>query len=44
LLFNLANDPAETFNLAKDQAGVIAEIQHIVQQHRAGLVPGTPEY
>jgi len=44
LLFNLANDPAERFNLAKDHPGVIAGIQRVVEQHRASLVPGTPQY
>jgi arylsulfatase A len=44
LLFNLANDPSERFDVAKDHPDVIAEIKRIVAEHRANLVPGKPQY
>jgi len=44
LLFNLAHDPSERFNVAKDHPDVLAEIQREVEKHRANLVPGKPQY
>jgi len=44
LLFNLANDPSEKFDVAKDHPAVLAEIQRVADEHRAKLVPGKPQY
>ena len=44
LLFNLANDPGERFDLAREHPDVIAEIQREVEKYRASLVPGKPQY
>jgi len=44
LLFNLANDPSEKFDVAKDHPDVLADIQRLVVEHRANLVPGKSQY
>ena len=44
LLFNLAQDPSEKIEIAKDHPEIIAEIQRELEKHRAGLVPGTRQY
>ena len=38
-LYNLEEDPGERFNIAADHHEVIAEIQEVLAQHKAGLVP-----
>lgn len=44
LLFDLAQDPSERVNVARDHPEVIADIQQELEQHRARLVPGKPQY
>lgn len=44
LLFNLARDPGEKFNLATDHPDVIAKIQAAVTAHREKLVVGKPQF
>ena len=44
LLFNLASDPSENVDVAKDHPEILAEIQREAAKHRANLVPGTPQY
>ena len=44
LLFNLEQDPGERINVVKDHPEVIADIQKVLEQHRAGLVPGKAQY
>lgn len=41
LLFNLAHDPGERFNVAAQHPDVIDRIQQAVAAHRANLTPGT---
>jgi len=43
-LFQLENDPSERFDVAKDHPEVIADIQRVVEAHRANLAPGKPQY
>jgi len=43
LLFNLDQDPSERFNVADKHADVLQEIARITEQHRASMVPGTPQ-
>ena len=43
-MFDLGNDPGEKINIATNHPDVIAEIQRVVEKHRAGLVPGKPQY
>lgn len=40
LLFNLAHDPSERFNIAAQHPEVVARIQAAVTEHRAKMVPG----
>ena len=44
LLFDLAQDPSERVDVAKDHPEVIADIQQELEKHRAGLVPGKSQY
>jgi arylsulfatase A len=44
LLFNLAQDPSEKINIARDHPEVLADIQRELDKHRAGLVVGKPQY
>jgi arylsulfatase A-like enzyme len=44
LLFKLDEDPGEKFDVAKDHPEIMAEIQHILDEHRKGLVPGKAQY
>lgn len=39
LLFNLGNDPGESFNVAADHADVLAEISKAVERHKATVTP-----
>lgn len=39
LLFNVAQDPSERFNVASNHTAVLAEFEHAVAQHRASLKP-----
>lgn len=40
LLFNLEYDPGEKYNIAERHPEVIAQIENVVKQHKARLVPG----
>lgn len=44
LLFNLANDPGEHFNVAGEHPDVLVDLQKAVAEHRAKLVAGKPQY
>jgi len=44
LLFNLAHDPSENYDEAKNHPDVIADIQREVEKYRADLVLGKPQY
>ena len=44
LLFHLARDPGEKFNLAAEHPDVVAKIQQAVERHRQDLVIGTPQF
>ncbi len=44
LLFNLASDPSEEFNVAKEHPDIIADIHLELEKHRANLVIGKPQY
>ena len=44
LLFNLARDPGEKFNVAADHPEVVAKIQAAVAEHRKTLVIGKPQF
>jgi arylsulfatase A-like enzyme len=39
LLFNLAQDPSERFNVATNHPNVLADIAKAVEEHRARLLP-----
>jgi hypothetical protein len=39
LLFNVNVDPGEKFNIAAEHPEVIAEIQKILEKHKAGIEP-----
>jgi len=39
LLFNLDVDPSEKYNIAEDHPEIIAEINKMVQLHKAGVIP-----
>lgn len=43
LLFNLAHDPSERFDIATHQPGVLADLARAVATHRASLVPAASE-
>jgi len=40
LLYNLAHDPSEKFDVSQDHPEIIADIRKEVEQHQAGMVPG----
>jgi arylsulfatase A-like enzyme len=40
LLYHLAHDPSEKYNVAKNHPDIIADIRKEVEQHRKTLVPG----
>jgi arylsulfatase A len=44
LLYNLATDPGERFDVVSEHSEVIAEIQKIVAEHKANLLAGTAQY
>ena len=39
LLYHLAHDPSERFNVAKDHPELLAELAQVVEKHRASLKP-----
>lgn len=44
LLFNLAHDPSEKYNIAAAHPKVIARIEAAIAEHRKHLVIGTPQF
>jgi arylsulfatase A len=44
LLFDIASDPSEKFDVAKDHPEVIADIRAEVEKHRATVTPVKPQY
>lgn len=44
LLFNLATDPGERFNIASEHPEVVADLQKVVAEHQAKLVAGKAQY
>lgn len=44
LLYNLAIDPSEKFDVAKDHSDALATIREAVETHRMNLVPGEPQF
>jgi arylsulfatase A-like enzyme len=44
LLFHLAHDPGERFDVASAHPEVVADLLREVEQYRANLVPGEPQY
>ena len=43
LLFNLAHDPSERFNVAAEHPDVVERLMKLIEAHRASVVPGTPQ-
>lgn len=44
LLFDLARDPGEKFNLAAENPEVVAKIQASISRHRAEVIPAPPQF
>ena len=44
LLFNVAEDPSERFDVASEHPDVVVELKKIYETHRANMVPGKPQY
>jgi arylsulfatase A len=44
LLFNVAEDPGERFDIANEHPQIVAELKTIYETHRANVVPGKPQY
>jgi arylsulfatase A-like enzyme len=44
LLFNVDTDPAERFDIASEHPDIVADIQKEIDKHKAGVVPGAPQY
>ena len=43
LLFNLATDPSERFNVALEHPDVVERLTKVIETHRAGVSPGSPQ-
>jgi len=43
LLFHLDHDPSERFDVAGEHPEVVAELVRAAEEHKAGVVPGTPQ-
>lgn len=43
LLFHLEHDPSERFNLAPEHPDIVQRLMILIEQHRATVVPGTPQ-
>jgi arylsulfatase A len=43
LLYNLAEDPSERFDLSAQRPEIVADLKSEVDRHRAGMVPGKPQ-
>ena len=44
LLFNLASDPSERFEIGRDYPAIVADLKQQFDQHRANVVPGPAQY
>jgi arylsulfatase A len=44
LLYQLAHDPGEKFDVAAEHPDVLADLLREVEKHREKLVPGTPQF
>jgi arylsulfatase A-like enzyme len=44
LLYNLATDPGENFDVASEHPEIVADLQKIITEHKAKLVAGKPQY
>ncbi len=44
LLFNVAEDPSERFDLASQHPNVVAELKQIAEDHRSKMIPGKSQY
>jgi arylsulfatase A len=43
LLFNLATDPSERFNVALEHPDVVERLMKVIEGHRASVSPGSPQ-
>ena len=43
LLFHLEHDPSERFNVAPEHPDIVQRLINVIEQHRASVVPGTPQ-
>jgi arylsulfatase A len=43
LLFNLATDPSERFNVAIEHPDVVERLMKVIEGHRASVSPGSPQ-
>jgi len=43
LLFNLAHDPSERFNVADQHPNVVERLTGLIKSHRASVTPGRPQ-
>lgn len=43
LLFNLAHDPSERFNVAAEHPDVVRHLEKMIESHRATVAHGTPQ-
>ena len=43
LLFNLATDPSERFNVALEHPDVVERLMKVIEAHRASVSPGSPQ-
>ncbi|MGC8644488.1 MAG: sulfatase family protein [Isosphaeraceae bacterium] len=43
LLFNLAHDPSERFDVAAEHPDVVKRLVKLLESHRSSVVPGTPQ-
>ena len=44
LLFNLATDPSERFNVALEHPDVVERLMKVIEAHRASVSPGSPQH
>jgi len=44
LLFNLATDPSERFNVAIEHPNVVVRLTKVIEGHRATVSPGSPQH
>jgi arylsulfatase A-like enzyme len=44
LLFNLAIDPSEQFDVSEEQPEVVRRLLEVIESHRASVKPGVPQF